>query len=63
MQHDDGLMMVLAEICLFIVFYDFYLFFKVFINIHEYANKIICMSEHGVKDHCLSFNLVPSLAV
>ena len=32
-------------------------------NIHEYANKIICISSHGMKGICLTFNLVPSLVV
>ena len=39
----------------------FSLIFKVFINIHEYANKIICIFDDGIKGLCLSFNLVPSL--
>ena len=39
----------------------FFLIFKVFINSHEYAYKIICIFEHGIKGMCLSFNLVPSL--
>ena len=25
--------------------------FKVFTNIHEYANKISCISDHGIKAH------------
>ena len=40
-------------------FLCFSLIFKVFINIHEYANKIICTFDHGVKGLCLSLNLVP----
>ena len=43
------------------VFYDFYLIFKVFINIHEYANGLIYISDHRKNGLCLSFNLVPSL--
>ena len=43
------------------VFYDFYLIFKVFINIHEYANWMIYISGHRKHGLCLSFNLVPSL--
>ena len=39
----------------------FSLNFKVFINIHEYANKIISIFDHGLKGLCLSFNLVPHL--
>ena len=44
------------------VFYVFYLIFKVFINIHEYANGVIYMyiSDHRKNGLCLSFNLVPS---
>ena len=41
------------------VFYDITSFFKVFINIHEYANKIIYISDYIRKDMCLSFNLTP----
>ena len=41
----------------------FPLFFQIFINIHEYANKIICILDHGIQGLCLSFNLVPSLVV
>ena len=33
----------------------------VFINIHEYENKIICISNHEVKELYLSLYLVPSL--
>ena len=44
-------------------FYDFSLTFKDFINIHEYANQLICIPGHVVKGSCLSFNLVPSLVV
>ena len=39
----------------------FSLIFNVFINSHEYAYKIICISDNGIKGLCLSFNLVPSL--
>ena len=38
-------------------------YFKVFINIHEHANKVICISGHRMKDICLTLNLVPRLAV
>ena len=44
-------------------FDDFYLIFKVFINIHEYANKIIYKSDHMTKGQCLHFNLVPSFVL
>ena len=42
-------------------FYVFSLIYKVFINIHEYANDIICIFDNGIKGLCLSFNLLPSL--
>ena len=32
-------------------------------NIHEYANKVICISGHGMKGICITFNLVPRLVV
>ena len=38
-------------------------YFKVFININEYANEIICISGHGMKGICLTFDLVRSLVV
>ena len=46
-----------------VVFYDIPLIFKVFINIHEYANEVICISGHRIKDICLTFSLVPRLVV
>ena len=46
-----------------VFFYDFPLIFKVFINIHEYANKVICISGHRMKGICLTFNLVSRLVV
>ena len=36
---------------------------NIFINIHEYANLIICISEHWMKVLCLNIQLVPSLKV
>ena len=45
------------------VLYDFPLILKVFINIHEYANKVICISGHWIKGICLTFDLVPRLVV
>ena len=33
-------------------------YFKDFINIHEYANKVIGSSGDEMKDTCLTFNLV-----
>ena len=44
-----------------VFFYDFYLIFKGFINIHGYANGMIYISDHTKNEQCLSFNLVPSL--
>ena len=40
---------------------DFPLFFSVFVNIHEYANyanKVRCIFDHGMKGIWLSFILV-----
>ena len=34
-----------------------------FINIYEYANLIICISEHWTKVLCLNIQSVPSLKV
>ena len=44
-------------------FYDFSLISNVFITIHEYANLIICISEHKMKVLCLNIQLEPSLKV
>ena len=44
-------------------FHDFSLISKIFINIHEYSNLIICISEHWIKFLCLNIQLVPSLKV
>ena len=38
--------------------YDFPSFSNIYINIHEYANKIICISNLVLKGLCLSFNLI-----
>ena len=35
---------------------------RILINIHEYANKIICIFDNGIKSLYLSFNLVPSFS-
>ena len=35
---------------------------SVLINIHEYANELICIFEYQVKGQCLSFKLVPTLS-
>ena len=45
---------------------DFPLFFSVFINIHEYANyanKVRCIFDHGMKGLCLSFILAQILVL
>ena len=44
-------------------FHDFSLISNIFINIHEYSNLIICISEHWIKFLCLNIQLVPSLKV
>ena len=46
-----------------LIFYDFSLISNVFINIREYANLIICISEHWIKVLCRNIQLVPSLKV
>ena len=46
-----------------LIFTIFSLISNIFINIHEYANLIICISEHWVKVLCLKIQLVPSLKV
>ena len=38
-----------------VVFLCFSLILRVNINFHEYANKIICIFDHGIKDLYLSF--------
>ena len=43
---------------IYAVFYDFPLIFKVFINIHKYANEVIGSSGDEMKGTCLIFNLV-----
>ena len=45
----------------YLYFLLFFLIFSVFIDIHEYANyanMIICIFYHGIKELCLSFHLV-----
>ena len=44
-------------------FHDFSLISNTFINIHEYTNLIICISEHWMKVICLNILLLPSLKV
>ena len=51
------------EISLFIFVMIFPLFFGVFIEIHEYANMVHCMFDHGMKSLCLSFILVQILVI
>ena len=46
-----------------LIFYDFSLNSNVFINIHDYANLIICIFEHWMKVLCLNIQLEPSLKV
>ena len=46
-----------------LIFYDFSLISNVFINIHEYANLIICLSDIMMTIICLKIELVPSLKV
>ena len=46
-----------------LIFTILYLISNIFINIHEYANLIICIFEHWMKVLCLNIQLVPSLKV
>ena len=46
-----------------LMFLFFFLISNIFINIHEYANLKICLSEHWMKVLCLNIQLVPSLKV
>ena len=45
------------------VFITILFIFKVFINIHKYANWTIYISDHRKKDMCLIFNLTPILVL
>ena len=44
-------------------FHYFSLISNIFVNIHEYENLIICISEHWIKVLCLNIQFVPSLKV
>ena len=44
-------------------FHYFCLISNIYINIHEYANLIICISEHWMKVLCLNIQLVLRLKV
>ena len=54
------MIMVWGRKLFFIMFLWIYLICKIFININEYANKIICLFDQGVKCQCLIFNFGPS---
>ena len=41
----------------------FYYILNIFMNIHEYVNKILYIIYHAITDSCLRFNLIPSLKV
>ena len=43
------------------VFCDFLFISNIFINIHEYSNEIICISESPVNVLCLKNNLIVDL--
>ena len=42
-------------------FIDYWQTKKTFINIHKYANQLICILEFYTIRQCFSFNLIPSL--
>ena len=46
-----------------LIFYDFSLISNVLININEYENLIIWISEHWMKVLCLTIQFIPSLKV
>ena len=46
-----------------LIFTIFSLISNIFINIHDYANLIICIYEHWIKVLCFNIQLVPSLKV
>ena len=46
-----------------LIFTIFSLISNIFINIHEYTNLLICISEHWIKVLCRNIQLVPSLKV
>ena len=51
------------EICLFMMLFLFDIISKNFINVHEYANKTICIIDNVMKGLCLHLNLVQSLVI
>ena len=53
----------LANICIYFLFYDISLFSEVFIDNSKYANWIISISYHPMKELCLTFDLIASLNV
>ena len=55
-----------AEILLiYHVFADFSqtMYYLILMNIHEYANELICIFEYQIKGQCQSFKLVPTLSL
>ena len=62
--YKNGCMVMVLGVNLYIyVFFMILPYFKVFINIHEYANYIFYISDHRKKGMCLSFNLVTRLVL
>ena len=57
------MMFLCRNMFIYVFFYDFTSFLKVFINIQKYANSMIYISDHRRKDMCLSFNLTPILVL
>ena len=43
------------------VFYRFLAIKLELVNIHKYANQLICAFEFYTKGQCCSFNLIPNL--
>ena len=48
---------------IYVYFFTIFPNLKVLINIHEYSNQKICISDHVIKDLWYCFNLVPRLVV
>ena len=52
----------LKYVCLF-MFFNILTHFKVFINIHTYANQIVCIFDKEANGRCLSFYLVQNFVI
>ena len=55
--------MVILVLLNLLILKEFVVIFYDFINNHEYANLIICITYHLLKEVCLSFRMRPSLVI